>query len=405
MCQQHDMHQMELHKPHSPPTSMLTPHRRRKLALLITLQCLSIPQLYLYLSGSSAGRTIFRHAMDYLLPNADDNVKAGGLILVVFAVPLLVAGVACALRLNTSGDSEKNAEQLKQCEHETASPNSVVNGEYHNLRTDSERISESTSLILLHEKESSGKYKSTFILKNAISNPRQFALVFVVVPCLVFYACNICRHYELFLTSLYPNNTIETEDANIQIESHQSESNYNHPKANVPTLYRQLLQHVANDSAIMALVAMAYLLVPVSKQGPLLVRWSPVEVLVIHKWAGRLGIFGCVLHGGLHLICGYWRWWNAWTQTEDRVHVHTTTVSSWYGYYLPPWSCWRSAMSFGDDAKDSEFGYGCYQETMPCQCYDFFLNLTGLLGMAALVILGCSSVGYVRRHHYMLFYL
>ena len=84
------------------------------------------------------------------------------------------------------------------------------------------------------------------------------------------------------------------------------------------------------------------------------------------------------------------------------------TISSWYGYYLPPRSCWKqsAASLFGRKAtEDLELGYGCYRETTPCRCYDFFLNLTGLLGMIALVLLGCGSVGYVRRHYYKLFYL
>lgn len=391
MCKRPDTQPTAPPKRDNQPTAPPNPIRRQ-LALLITTQCLSVSQLYLYLGGSSTGRTAFRHMAEYLLPNADDNVRAGGMILVVFGVPLWIAGMACHLLLdNNVGEGDDNAKQseVDACEIvETASPNS-------------ETSSESSGLIP-HE-SSFEKYQpvsfSFSIWKETFFSPRRFALVFTGLPCLVFYACNLWRHYQLFLDS-YPSSS-DTEAENNQ--THDSD-------INVSFLYRQLLQHIANDSAILALIAMAYLLVPVSKHGPLLAltRWCPVDTIVIHNWAGRLGVWGTVLHGGLHLICGYWRWWNAWTNAETMNGRTMTTTSSWYGYYLPPQSCWKqsAASLFGREAtKDLELGYGCYRETTPCRCYDFFLNLTGLLGMLALVILGCGSVGYVRRHYYKLFYL
>ena len=104
-----------------------------------------------------------------MIPNADDNVKAGGGILVVFCVPLD----------NIVGHSDENVEQSKlhACEIiETASPNSTTSSE--------------STVVITHES----------IWKETFSNPRRFALVFIALPCLVFYAFNLSRHYGLFLS-------------------------------------------------------------------------------------------------------------------------------------------------------------------------------------------------------------
>ena len=347
-----------------------------KLALIITLQCLSISQIYLYLGGSSRGRDAFRHLMDYLLPMEDDNVKTGGLILIVFAVPLLVSGAACIILLSkrSRGDDTDDMHQYNNGEH-ISNPS---------IENNNALLQEHTNLL---PKSLPKKYKST-LYKYKLFSPRQFAFVFIAMPCIIFYISNIHRHYQLYSSSYLTaitNQTRDPIDYNMQISY----------------LYRQFLQHIANDSAIIALVAMTYLLIPVSKHSPLilLAGWSPIEAVVIHQWAGRIGIAGVVVHGGLHVICAYWRWWNALIQNGPDVPF-------WHSY-LPPWSCWKSALLgyFVEDEVELDLGYGCIQESAPCQCYDYFLNLTGLIGLIALVVLGCSSIRFVRRHHYQLFYV
>lgn len=353
-----------------------------KLALVITLHCLFLSQIYLYLGGSSLGRDAFRHLMDYLLPMEDDNVKVGGLILIVFTVPLLVSGSVCILLLKcrSRGDDMAALHQFN------------TNGRILSASNEEHYVSIQEKKGLLPN-SSLQKYKSR-LYRYKPSNPRKFAFVFIILPCLVFYICNIHRHYQLYTTSYLTTTTNQTEMMYLERDHMVYDMQ-------ISCLYRQFLQHIANDSAIMALVAMTYLLVPVSKHSPLvlLAGWSPIEAVVIHQWAGRLGIAGILVHGGLHIICGYWRWWNALIQNNG------SDVSFWQSY-LPPWLCWKRALfGYFMDVEDLELGYGCIQETAPCQCYDYFLNLTGLIGMIALLALGCSSISYMRRHHYQMFYV
>jgi len=348
----------------------------RKVALIITLQCVSISQIYLYFGGSSRGREIFYYSMDYILPSEDDSIKVGGLILLVFAVPLMVAGAACILLLS------RDVTMKNSCSENTISQDTKRYKSIDDTYDTNSQLHES-----LNRKHIS---ISSF---NPIPTPHLYAMMFILLPCVVFYICNIWRHYSFYATTYSSLRLNQTETELIPVHLQLSKTDY---------LLRQLVEHIANDSAMMGLVALAYILVPVSKHNPLVVlsNWSPIEVLVVHNWAGRLGIAGVLIHGGLHLICGYWRYWNK--IIEKRSY---SSSSFWYGY-LPPWLCWKRAL-IGDsiDQDDYVFGYGCYQETTPCECYDFFLNLTGLLGMIAFVVLGCSSVEYVRRNHYRVFYM
>ena len=358
----------------------------RKAALIITLQCIFISQFYLYVGGSTSGREAFRHFMNYVLPNEEDGVQIGGLILIVFAVPLLVAGAACILLLgsSTSSDTEMDKREVKPCE---LSPRSAT------YAPSDENFSKEGHGLL----PTSKRKRRRPTIHNILSRPRGFAIISILVPCIFFYLCNISRHYDLYETSYNLSSVLNQTETTEQSYSEPNSTDYNQQ---VPSLYHQLLQHIANDSAMMALVSMSYLLVPISKHSPLvlLANWSPIEAVVIHKWAGRLGIGGVVIHGGLHLLCGYWRWWDALTRNAGYNTFY-------WRVYLPPWQCWKGVF-FGISTTDEfDFGYGCYQETSSCQCHDFFLNFTGLIGMIALVVLGCSSVGYVRRHHYWLFYM
>lgn len=362
----------------------------RSAAVLTIFSCLSIPQFYSYFGGSTRGRDVFRRIMVYILPNEDENAQVGGLILLVFAMPLLVASGASILSLSWSSSYFDGAKCRQNSIFETknVSPRSTM------YAPNETTLAKEDHCLLTSSKKTIHKHNSVYTL---VSKPLGFAIIFILIPCLFFYASNISRHYALYKIS-YNTSVQRNQTATERLYVNSNTTDYD---LHIRPLKQQLLQHIANDSAIMALLSMAFLLVPISKHSPLvlLAKWSPVEAVSIHKWAGRLGILGVVVHGGLHLSCGYWRWRSQNAENDN--------ASSFSSIYLPPWICWKDLIS-SHSTRDYEFedlGFGCHQESSTCQCYDYFINLTGLIGMLALIVLGCSSVGYVRRHHYEVFYM
>jgi len=132
---------------------------------------------------------------------------------------------------------------------------------------------------------------------------------------------------------------------------------------------------------ILSAVSLSFFLVPVARHSPLLklMDWSEVEAVTIHIWAGRLGIFGAVGHGLIYM---------------GRSIMQEESVMS---MILPPLGCWRifATQTFDPTHMDSMAELSCY-------CH--FRNLTGFLAAAALCIIGITSISFVRRKCYRLFY-
>lgn len=406
-------------------TLLILPRRRddynkmtmlRRLAVIITLQCVSVIQLYLYFGGTSYGRHWFRDISSVII-GKDDNANGGGLILLMLAIPILISGAACTLLLiNNKGKQRIRNDNTKVSAEDATSlllADAVVVPR--GFDDDEDNLVQAKNVTLLNDKAAKQlSFISSSIKRyctRGLLRPRPFALAFGILPCMIFFTCSIHRHKQAAVLS-YPTLESAVDASNHYSYNSANSSDTTNTYIEISNWRRTLTLHIANDSAILSLVAFAHLLIPVSKHSPLvtLLKWSPSEAIVVHKYAGRLAIFGVVLHGGLHLVCGYWRWWNAFmlNDANDARDSSWMKRSFWYGY-IPPVSCWKNVLyrSSSDNEYDFEpnFGEGCIHDGSPCKCYDFFVNLTGLLGLVALLILLFSSVGYVRRHFYRVFYV
>eukprot|EP00550_Attheya_septentrionalis_P009172 CAMPEP_0198285388 /NCGR_PEP_ID=MMETSP1449-20131203/4693_1 /TAXON_ID=420275 /ORGANISM="Attheya septentrionalis, Strain CCMP2084" /LENGTH=862 /DNA_ID=CAMNT_0043982795 /DNA_START=133 /DNA_END=2718 /DNA_ORIENTATION=+ len=142
------------------------------------------------------------------------------------------------------------------------------------------------------------------------------------------------------------------------------------------------LMDIGNAFGMMAMIAMSYFLVPVARHGPILAAlgMNPAVAVQLHIWTGRIVILGVVLHGVLHMA----RWW--FISGENIISM-----------LVPPKPCWTSA--------DTDFEPECVDSDSDCSCYDHFRNLTGFLALVALLVIGVSSIGYVRRAYYSIFYM
>lgn len=177
-------------------------------------------------------------------------------------------------------------------------------------------------------------------------NFNQFAVLFIFVPLALYTAFNIRRH-------LY-GNELSFDDK---------------------------VMEIANSFGLMALVAFAYLLIPVARHSSLLklLNWSPVAAIRLHIWMGRIIVLGVVAHGGGHMF--------RWRYNGERI----------FSLLTPPAQCWT--------LKDSDFRPQCRNDDTDCSCYDHFRNLTGFLVLVGLLVIGITSLNHIRRNYYRTFYM
>mmetsp|Transcript_2733 Transcript_2733/g.7640 ORF Transcript_2733/g.7640 Transcript_2733/m.7640 type:complete len:921 (+) Transcript_2733:153-2915(+) len=143
----------------------------------------------------------------------------------------------------------------------------------------------------------------------------------------------------------------------------------------------QKVMEVANAFGVMALVMGSLWLVPLSSSKIPFVsallggNWvnDAMHRTRIHIWTGYVFLWGCLLHGGMHLY---------------RFGVMLQGSTTLTKELFPPAECWQQE----PPQKRARF------------CYNVFRNLTGFLAGLALVVILLTSLHAVRRSFYRLFY-
>lgn len=127
--------------------------------------------------------------------------------------------------------------------------------------------------------------------------------------------------------------------------------------------------NLANDFGKLSVMAMSYFLVPVSRHSILLkcLRINPSHAVQLHIFAAYIALFGGLMHGL------YWIW--IW------IFVKNETMAT----ILPLGKCW----SWDEDGD----------------CHGRFVNLFGIFAGTCFVLLGLTSMRWVRRNHYRVFYV
>eukprot|EP00980_Cylindrotheca_fusiformis_P025159 scaffold13207_cov143-Cylindrotheca_fusiformis.AAC.12 len=126
---------------------------------------------------------------------------------------------------------------------------------------------------------------------------------------------------------------------------------------------------VANGLGKVGLAAMSFFLIPVSKHSVLLEASGigSIHAVRLHTWAGFFAILGGLGHG----LYYYWIWLVVQNFTEEEL--------------APGDECWVKGYD-----KD---------------CYDKFINVTGVYAGKAITLLALTSLYWVRRNYYRLFYV
>jgi predicted ferric reductase len=123
-------------------------------------------------------------------------------------------------------------------------------------------------------------------------------------------------------------------------------------------------------------LCLTFYLIPVTRHSVLLAAmgWSPIHALRIHIWTGYLSFVFMLLHGII-------------------------LVPVWFIYYdYPVWQqivpnrqCWTAELDHEDESQPN--------------CYHVFANWTGIVAAVFYIVLWGSSLNWVRRRNYRLFYI
>jgi hypothetical protein len=175
-------------------------------------------------------------------------------------------------------------------------------------------------------------------VRTIFPSQNMFGLCFLLLPCTIYVVACIRRH-------LYKKG-----------------GDYTSPEK---------LGEIGNAFAMMATVVLSWLLVPVSRLGPIgsMLGWETISMTQFHIWSGRLIVGGSCVHGFFHIV--------RWIQQGEALA----------GILIPPVACW----------KDSSFEPTCQSSETECTCYYHFRNFTGLLAVLGLLVIGISSRYSVRR--------
>jgi len=136
-------------------------------------------------------------------------------------------------------------------------------------------------------------------------------------------------------------------------------------------------RHVANIFGKTSMMAMSYFLIPVSRHSILLTSmgWDPIHAAQLHTCAGYVAVLGGLAHGVYYVV----------------IYVWVTEVGL-VDLLVPDWDCWSWEVIFGGG------------ETVDFGCYMQFMNLTGVFSAFCFFMLTLTSIWWVRRRYYNVFY-
>ena len=134
--------------------------------------------------------------------------------------------------------------------------------------------------------------------------------------------------------------------------------------------------HLSNVCGKLSAITMSFFLIPVAKHSIILkcVGLDPNHAVRLHTWAGTIALAGGLFHGLYYILI--WMFLSQETLGEKIV---------------PPSECWTWNNRDGNDNNSEKL------------CIDHFVNLLGVLAGLCFIVLGLSSVWWVRRNYYSTF--
>ena len=139
---------------------------------------------------------------------------------------------------------------------------------------------------------------------------------------------------------------------------------------------KERIKNISDMFGWQSILCLAFYLIPVTRHSVLLAAmgWSPIHALRIHIWTGYISFVFMLLHGILYVF--------VWVLYED--------YPVWQ-QIVPNRQCWTI------DRKDADH--------IEPRCNRVFDNWTGIVAAVFYIALWGSSLNWVRRRNYRLFYI
>ena len=161
------------------------------------------------------------------------------------------------------------------------------------------------------------------------------------------------------------------------------------------SIYIRICMSLMSPSGYAATWSLSLFLIPVSKHSPILdwLHVTPVQALSFHRIAGWVGFWNSVLHGFLHLrhlmdVLNPLRARPWYTQLKILL-----VPSSWKCFLTQnPFSVFFANQVTLEDPQEAR------------QCWLALVNATGMVSVIAYLVLAVTSVAWIRRYSYTLFY-
>ena len=185
---------------------------------------------------------------------------------------------------------------------------------------------------------------------------------------------------------------------------------------------------LANPFGVAACISLSFFLVPVAR-GSYTIEWetdsngfgwswSPMHALVFHRWAGWSGALFTFLHAAI--FCVFY-------VVTGMQHSHQSPLRILWSSLVPGRECWPSWLPWSPSHSSDSFlecihGHklsresvnitmeDCLkaehhlEETAHNQCYGHWRNFMGTISTLSFMILCLTSLSYIRRRYYSIFY-
>lgn len=230
-----------------------------------------------------------------------------------------------------------------------------------------------------------GRLLDNGIVRTLKSDPERQGFLLMFLPLSVYTVCCIFRH-------LSGNSSMSTN-----------------------------IKEIANAFGMAAVVALGLVVLPSTRRGPFTMLFGACPAAVLksfHIWLGRFVVLATLVHGITHV--------GRYAAFAPPV-TSSSEGASWIRILIPPPSCWNNnsgdnndalvpdcsfvvvtTKTSGDGGDDEDGGSGVVIDKDLvedwCTCYARGRNFTGILAGLGVLLIAVTSLKFVRRSFYSLFY-
>ena len=154
----------------------------------------------------------------------------------------------------------------------------------------------------------------------------------------------------------------------------------------------------SNILGVAACYALGLFFIPIARFSPIIVAYglNPIAAVRVHVWAGTIAYVAAAVHGVLYLV--------SWKLLEGE---------SWIVMFIPSEDCFRGLLfhdtyslpdSITATKSTNSTDVSVCKRAHNCTCAARLINFTGVIAFLAMSIIALTSINWIRRNYYALFY-